>query len=94
LKAARSIGVDVVLTDLLMPDQDGQLLEKSFRGDPFLKDMPFVFMTAGIRQLGKMGVARVLVKPFTIDEADAMLRSCLLTDEREPLSLGGKDDTT
>jgi CheY-like chemotaxis protein len=83
LRTARSIGVDVVLTDLLMPDQDGWSLENAFRGEPALKDIPFVFMTAAVRQLREMRAERVLVKPFTTGEAVAMLESCVPRDQRE-----------
>jgi CheY-like chemotaxis protein len=83
LRTARSIGVDVVLTDLLMPDQDGQSLENAFRNEAVLKDIPFVFMTGAVRQVREMRASRVLVKPFTIAEAVAMLKSCVLSDERE-----------
>jgi CheY-like chemotaxis protein len=81
LRTARSIGVDVVLTDLLMPNQDGRTLENAFRSEPFLKDIPFVFMTGAIRQLRDMPAKRVLVKPFTAGEAVAVLKSCLRSDE-------------
>jgi CheY-like chemotaxis protein len=94
LRTARSIGVDVVLTDLLMPDQDGRSLENAFRGEPVLKDIPFVFMTGAVRQLREMRATRVLVKPFTIGEAVAVLKSCVPNDEREWLSSVGRDDTT
>lgn len=91
LRTARSIRVDVVLTDLSMPDQDGVSLENAFKGEAVLKEIPFVFMTAGIR---KIRAARVLVKPFTIGEAVAMLESCALNDERERVSSAGPDNMT
>ncbi len=93
LRTGLSIDVDVVLTDLLMPDQDGWSLENAFRGEPVLKDIPFVFMTAAVRELSEMRAARVLVKPFTIGEAVAMLKSCLSSDERETPSSVGPDKT-
>jgi CheY-like chemotaxis protein len=94
LRTARSIGVDVVLTDLLMPEQDGLSLEHAFRGEPVLKDIPFVFMTAAVRQLREARGARVLLKPFTIGEAVAALKSCVLSDQRQWPSFVGRDGTT
>lgn len=85
LRTARSIGVDVVLTDLLMPEQDGASLENAFRGDPALRDIPFVFMTAAVKELREMRAVRVLVKPFAIRDAVALLDSCIRTEEREEL---------
>jgi DNA-binding response OmpR family regulator len=77
LEVARSKRVDVVLTDLVMPDMDGQALEGAFRADPLLRSIPFVFMTAAVRQGAELAAARRLVKPFGIDDVVAMLRSCL-----------------
>ena len=77
LRTARSIGVDVVLTDLLMPNQDGLSLETAFKADPDLRDIPVVFMTAAVKRAHDMSTMRVLVKPFLISEAVAVLRSCL-----------------
>jgi CheY-like chemotaxis protein len=81
LRTARSIGVDVVLTDLLMPDQDGLTLENAFKGEPLLKDIPFVFMTGAVRQHREMHAKRVPVKPFTIAEAVGVLKHCVPGDE-------------
>lgn len=80
LRAARSGLVDVVLTDVVMPFGDGQTLESTFRSDPRLKDVPFVFMSASTRNVRELRDARVLVKPFKAQEVLAMLRSCLPSD--------------
>jgi CheY-like chemotaxis protein len=90
IREARSCPVDVVLTDLMMPFGDGQSLEDSFRGDPLLKDVPFVFMTGADRELRQFHPARILVKPFNLDEAAAMLRSCLPGDEPESVSIAAR----
>lgn len=82
LRTALSIGVDVVLTDLGMPNQDGRSLENAFKADPVLKEIPFVFMTAAVRKVNEMTATRVLVKPFSISQAVAMLQSSLPNGER------------
>ena len=80
VRAARSGRVDVVLTDLMMPFGDGQTLERAFRDDPVLKDVPFVFMSGATTYFRELRDARVLVKPFTTDEVVVMLKSCLPRD--------------
>jgi CheY-like chemotaxis protein len=82
LRRALSIHVDVVLTDLVMPNQDGRSLEDAFKADPILKEIPFVFMTAAIRRIRELRATRVLVKPFSLSDAVAMLKSCLPNGER------------
>jgi CheY-like chemotaxis protein len=83
LRAARLGRVDVVLTDVVMPFGDGQTLESTFRSDPRLKNVPFVFMSGMIRYARELPDARVLVKPFKAHEVVAMLRSCLPDDVQD-----------
>lgn len=83
LRAARLGRVDVVLTDVVMPFGDGQTLENTFRSDPRLKDVPFVFMSGMIGYARELPDARVLVKPFKAHEVVAMLRSCLPDDVQD-----------
>jgi len=77
LRAALSGHVDVVLTDVVMPFGDGQTLESTFRSDPRLNDVPFVFMSGATRYVRELRHARVLLKPFKAQEVVAMLNSCL-----------------
>ena len=80
VRAARSCPVDVVLTDVMMPFGDGETLESAFKGDPALKDVPFVFMSGATRYVRELRDARVLLKPFNGQEVIAMLESCLPND--------------
>jgi len=86
LRAARSTRVDVVLTDVVMPFGDGQTLESTFRSDPLLKDVPFVFMSGTIRYVRELRDSRVLVKPFNAQEVVAMLESCLPSDPQDDVN--------
>jgi two-component system sensor kinase FixL len=90
VRAARSCRVDVVLTDVMMPFGDGQTLEGAFKGEPLLKDVPFVFMSGAASYVRGLSDARVLVKPFNAREAVAMLKSCLPKDVQ---SDGNRDQT-
>ena len=59
---------DVVLTDMWMPNLDGEGLIKAIRGDPALSDMVVLAVTADVEVLGKsseMGFNGMLLKPIT-----------------------------
>jgi CheY-like chemotaxis protein len=74
---ARSHSVDVVLTDVLMPDTDGLSLAGTLRRDPALASIPIVFMTASIGHARNLGREIVVEKPFALPNLLATLRSCL-----------------
>jgi CheY-like chemotaxis protein len=65
LGVARSNVVDVVLCDLLMHGEDGRALKREFARDRALARLPFVFMTASVRE-GSRLTDPVVEKPFTV----------------------------
>jgi CheY-like chemotaxis protein len=65
LGIARSNSVDVVLCDLLLHGEDGRELRREFGDDDTLGRVPFVFMTASIRE-GSQLRDPVIEKPFTV----------------------------
>jgi CheY-like chemotaxis protein len=65
LGVARANPVDVVLCDLLLHGEDGRELKREFAGDRALGRVPFVFMTASIRE-GSQLRDPVIEKPFTV----------------------------
>jgi CheY-like chemotaxis protein len=65
LGVARSNAVDVVLCDLLLQGEDGRQLKREFASDDVLGKLPFVFMTASIRE-GTQLTDPVIEKPFTV----------------------------
>jgi two-component system, chemotaxis family, chemotaxis protein CheY len=61
----------LILLDLLMPEKDGWEVVAAVKGDPKLKDVPIVVMSAvppRATTLQAQGVAATLPKPFTMDE--------------------------
>jgi CheY-like chemotaxis protein len=46
---ARAFKPDVVLLDIVMPDIDGAEVAEKMKGDPALKNVPVVFLTALVR---------------------------------------------
>ncbi|HEY2031544.1 MAG TPA: response regulator [Myxococcales bacterium] len=62
---------DLVLLDLLMPETDGWQVVAALKGDPSLKKVPIVLMSAVPPQattLHAQGVSAALPKPFTMEE--------------------------
>lgn len=63
-------GIRLVVSDWNMPVMDGLTLLTNVRGDPNLKDTPFLMVTAEAEQdkvveAVKAGVNNYIVKPFT-----------------------------
>ena len=68
----------IVLTDLWMPEMDGEKLAHAIRGDPALKDIPVVAVTADSDVAASFDDSifdAILVKPVTSERlADCMAR--------------------
>lgn len=65
--------VDLVITDLNMPNMDGFELIKALRENPAYKDLPVVILTSLTDDVSKergveLGVNSYLVKPFSIEK--------------------------
>lgn len=65
--------VDIVITDLIMPEMDGIELVGKIRKDLLMKDLPILILTAlsdqeKLLELYKIGASDCLVKPFVKEE--------------------------
>jgi DNA-binding response OmpR family regulator len=71
---ARDFLPDLIFLDVIMPDVDGGEAASKIRSDPSLRDVPIVFLTAGVskettRIKGNViGGETYLAKPATADE--------------------------
>ena len=74
LQAAKEFQPDVILLDVMMPELDGSVLANQFKGNPRLKDVPIVFLTAlatpaEVHQRGNIiGGDHFLAKPVNVHE--------------------------
>jgi len=73
IAAAHEFRPDLILLDYMMPVLDGPAVFKLLQADPKLAGIPVVFLTAvmtgpGVRSLGTLGAAGVLIKPFDVLE--------------------------
>jgi two-component system, NtrC family, response regulator AtoC len=83
---------DLVLLDLLMPEQDGlQTLEQLRHAQPSLKVVMLscVSDTRKVAQAIKLGAQDYLTKPFQKAELDAVLSHCLSDRSTQPSADGG-----
>ncbi|MBV4531132.1 response regulator [Pseudomonas sp. SWRI107] len=82
LEALRDRHVDLVITDYMMPRQNGEELAQAIRNDVRLVHLPVVLMSgaqAGRGRDSPMLFAAVFDKPFDIDRMIAKVRELLGT---------------
>ena len=75
LEAMKDWKPDVVLTDIWMPEMDGQQLAAAMKKDPSLADIPVMAITADIdvaSTYDMSGFAKVIAKPVTSDKLRTM----------------------
>ncbi len=63
---------DIILSDVMMPEMNGNELCKALKGNPETKDIPFVMLTARLAEEHKMeglenGADDYITKPFNLD---------------------------
>ena len=75
---------DFIFLDVIMPDVDGGEVAARIRRDPKFKDIPIVFLTAGVskettRVKGNIiGGQQYLAKPVTVDEVVACIEKQMM----------------
>jgi two-component system response regulator RpaA len=73
LYIARQNRPDMVILDIIMPDMDGYQVCRAMRSDPYLTEVPILFLTAKVKNQDKIagfnaGADDYLCKPFNVDE--------------------------
>ncbi len=74
---------DLLMTDIMMPEMDGQQLIQTLRGDQQFMDLPIIIMSAvvgmnEISNLLKLGATLFLAKPLDRQELQTYITRCLL----------------
>lgn len=86
VEAALAERPDLVISDYQMPRMDGMALAQRLAGEPSLKGLPVILLTArGHRvdeaQLATTGVVRLMAKPFSAHEVATVVGEILARGE-------------
>lgn len=87
LEHLRRSPADLVLLDILLPDEDGFEICKRLRADARLKSLPVIFLTAKGEEVDRVlgleiGADDYVVKPFSPRELVARVKAVLRRQER------------
>ena len=87
LEYLRRNSADLVLLDILLPDEDGFEICKRMRSDDRLKTLPVIFLTAKSEEMDRVlgleiGADDYVVKPFSPRELVARVKAVLRRQER------------
>jgi DNA-binding response OmpR family regulator len=82
LQLARRHRPDLIILDIMMPGVDGYQVCRQIRGDPLLKELPVLFLTAKAKDEDKIegfraGADDYLVKPFNMQELELRVKAIL-----------------
>jgi len=89
LEYLRHHAADIVLLDIMLPDEDGFEICKRLRSDERLKSLPVIFLTAKGEEIDRVlgleiGADDYVVKPFSPRELVARVKAVLRRRERPP----------
>ena len=87
LEYLRRSPADLVLLDIMLPDEDGFEICKRLRADERLKTLPVIFLTAKSEEMDRVlgleiGADDYVVKPFSPRELVARVKAVLRRQER------------
>jgi DNA-binding response OmpR family regulator len=82
LQLARRHRPDLFILDIMMPGADGYQVCRQIRGDPLLKELPVLFLTAKMKDEDKIegfraGADDYLTKPFNMEELELRVKAIL-----------------
>ena len=87
LEKAREMGIDLVISDIMMPVMDGVQLCRELKSDDRTSHIPVVLLTARATPEGKLegldiGADDYVVKPFDAQELSARVKNLIETRKR------------
>ncbi|MCX5865462.1 MAG: response regulator [Deltaproteobacteria bacterium] len=93
LQIVQETPIDLIISDILMPEMDGYTLCRALQADEQLKKIPFIFYTATYTDADSeklamaMGARRFLLKPMDLPELFAVIKEVLAEGPQQ----GGKE---
>jgi CheY-like chemotaxis protein len=82
LLSEAGMGVDMVLSDIEMPNMNGLELFERLKSNPDLSQIPFAVVTGNyenIEAATRLGCVYALLKPFSDEDVENLVASCLST---------------
>jgi len=75
-------GIELVVTDIMMPEMDGRQLIRIIRQDTEFADLPIIAMSAvvgseDISTILELGATLFMPKPFEVEDLQQNVRKCL-----------------
>ncbi len=97
VEALRRNPPDLLLLDIMLPDEDGLSICRRLRADERLKALPIVFLTARGEEVDRivgleLGADDYVVKPFSLRELVARVKAVLRRQDRAPEDVSGVID--
>lgn len=82
LRLAHDLRPDIIVTDLMMPEGDGDELIRALRNDPTFENTPIIVVTAVADQdrrldLFRAGAVDYILKPFSLEELSIRVRNAV-----------------
>ena len=76
---AQKQSLDLILLDVMMPDEDGITIFRQLQSDPLTQSIPVILLTAKARmsereELMKIGVMGIITKPFQAVQLVAQIK--------------------
>jgi len=87
-KLAQGPAVDLILTDLMMPEMDGEELLKELKGNPAWQEIPVIVVSSAGNMARKesllaLGAKNVLGKPFSTTEMYEIVKDFLDEEDED-----------
>jgi CheY-like chemotaxis protein/anti-anti-sigma regulatory factor len=87
---------DLIVLDITMPVMDGKEMLAKLRGEPTLKDIPVIMLTAesgkdNVMEIVKMGVKDYMIKPFKGEELIQRVNKIVKLEPKKQDDLEGVD---
>ncbi len=93
-QAATELKPDLIISDILMPNMDGNQLMKELRGSDFGKEIPFIVLTARGQMHDYFEVMEVddfIIKPFDAEDLLARVKKALYRAREKQFKTKGID---
>lgn len=95
---AKAAGMDLVLLDIMLPEDDGLEVCRRLKADPQTSGIPIIMLTAKAEEIDRVlglefGADDYVVKPFSMRELLARVKAVLRRSAKDSQSEKGREET-